>query len=281
MKRSVCLLQTILNGGFLVLLAAGSCFGVDNYSWSNMTGTMHGKPYAVNGTATFNYFGRAIPMQYTLDSASRFSAIGSWSGPDSGWKKNQNLPGSEYRIVNPRLTLTVSNTPASLKPILSIGALELRTIAKRADGNPIAHAVINPAQIPVSFDGGLTLPLPRFPSAQPIITNPLCNASCGLPRGATLPGSMIRIGGLMALPAGTRIADIRLDYVDNWRNQCEIFRKNIKGQEVGSGDCKNDSLCLPGQNREQGNQPTRCVTPAPTLPQLPATLTVTIDSLLR
>jgi hypothetical protein len=254
---------------------------VDNYSWSNMTGTMHGKPYAVNGTATFNYFGRAIHMQYSLDSANHFRASGSWSGPDSGWKKNQNLPGSEYRIVSPRLTLTVSNTPASLKPMLSIGALELRTTATRADGNPIAQAVLNPAQIPVSFDGGLTLPLPRFPSAQPITTNPFCSASCGLLNGVSLPGSAIRVGDLMVVPAGTRLATFKLDYVDYWRNQCSIFRKNIRGQEVGSGGCTNDTICLPGQSRERGNQPTRCVTPIPTFPQLPASLAVTIDSLLR
>jgi hypothetical protein len=265
----------------LSMIVSGTCFGAGSYSWTDVTGTLRGKPSSVTGTATLLLFGQRIPMQYSLDSAGRFNANGSWNGTNTGWKTDPNLPGSEYRITNPRLSVSVSNTPATLTPKLSIGSLELRTIARRADGTPLAQAVINPAQIQVAFDGTLTLPLPRFPLPQPIISNPFCEASCGFLRGVNMPGNAIRFNGKIAVPAGTYFPNGRLDYVDMWHNQCEIHRMNIRRQDVGTGECKSDSICLPGQNREQGNQPTRCVTPVPTVPQLPNAINMNIEQLLR
>lgn len=281
MKKSRRLSLMIFKTVILSMLAYGTCFGAASYSWTDVTGTLRGKPSSVSGTATLLIFGQRIPMQYTLDSANRFNANGSWNGSSTGWKTDPNLPGSEYRITNPRISISVSSSPATLVPKLSIGSLELRTIAKRADGNPLTHAVINPAQMQVGFDGLLTLPLPRFQLPQAIINNPLCDASCGFLRGVNMPGSAVRFGAKIAVPAGTYFPNGRLDYVDMWHNQCEIHRMNVRRQDVGTGECKSDSICLPGQNRVQGNEPTRCITPVPTVPQLPNSINMNIEQLLR
>lgn len=65
--------------------------------------------------------------------------------------------------------------------------------------------------------------------------------------------------------------------MDRWRNQCQL---EVPGPG-GSGRCKRTTICLPGQQRVQDSEPTRCTAPPPALPQLPAAAKLSVRELLR
>ncbi|MBK9062784.1 MAG: hypothetical protein IPL89_06255 [Acidobacteria bacterium] len=131
-------------------------------SWTIGSSTLTVDPNGLSGGGTFTAWSRSFAMSYAA-SGSGLSARGSLSGADTPWTRVAGFE-AEYRIEGPKLELKLDG-PA-LSPTFGAGKVNVRTIAKKPDGNPWSSASLTPdvVVVPAPPTDGIPVPLPALPA---------------------------------------------------------------------------------------------------------------------
>jgi len=131
-------------------------------SWTIGSSTLTVDPNGLSGGGTFTAWSRSFAMSYAA-SGNGLSARGSLSGADTPWTR---VPGyeAEYRIEAPKLDVKLDGT--TLSPTFGAGKVNVRTTARKPDGNPWATASGTPDAmiVPAPPADAIPVPFPVLPA---------------------------------------------------------------------------------------------------------------------
>ncbi|MEO8055546.1 MAG: hypothetical protein ABI768_10340 [Acidobacteriota bacterium] len=129
--------------------------------WSMASSTLALEGGSVSGGGTFTAWSKRFAMTYSA-SGDTLSVRGSLSGVNTPWAR---IPGleAEYRIEGPKLDLKLEGP--SLSRTFGAGKVNVRSTAKKPDGNPWSTASATPGTVvvPAPPSDGIPVPVPNLP----------------------------------------------------------------------------------------------------------------------
>jgi hypothetical protein len=291
--------STTVGGGASILTLSDASLSFSDQcptGW-NATGNLRMTSNSATGSGILRAFGQSFDISYALKDWTTIEGKGIWRGGQTGWKPVPNVTGAEFRVVGPSIQVAFTYPTPSIKATLSAPELAVQTTAKKPNGTPWAYAKTNIPPVEINLNGDVFIGLPTLPAPVtdlPQIFDAMCDATCGTLRG---------LGLAAAVPDGTGFqlsgVGASLKYVDGWHNQCEIWKTQsetywdsgaippgyrTRSVFKGSGDCKNDTVCPPGQERfdDGGVKKCRTIVPQPPpLPTLPRSITIKAEVVIQ